>query len=80
MNYRGFGLSATSYIDEKRWENSASFYGYYKKEHSEKEGIDEEKKELEKIIFAIRTFSLESKNFPDTILQELIEKKLIQIE
>jgi oxygen-independent coproporphyrinogen-3 oxidase len=79
VNYRGFGLSATSYIDEKRWENSASFYGYYKKEDSEKESIDEEKKELEKIIFAIRTFSLESKNFPDTILQELIEEKLIQI-
>ena len=79
VNYRGFGLSATNYIDEKRWENSASFYGYYKKEHSEKESIDEEKRDLEEVIFSIRTFSLESKNFPDTILQELLEEKLIQI-
>ena len=29
-NYRGFGLSATSYEDGKRWENSTSFSHYYR--------------------------------------------------
>ena len=69
-DYRGFGLSSTSYADGKRWENSHSFIWYYKWERKEEEILTDEQIELEKIIFDTRTFSLDASRFE----QEKIEK------
>ena len=70
-NSRGFGLSSTSYIEGKRWEDSHSFSWYYKWERASEEVLTEAEKRLEHIIFAIRTFSLEASLFPLSRIQEL---------
>jgi len=54
--YRGFGLSATSYWDGVRSENSASFSGYYRGEIGSQEHLTPEQIQYEKIIYDLRTF------------------------
>ncbi len=77
---RGFGLSATSYIEWSRWENSHSFAGYYRWEYKEREILTEEQKDMEKIIFDIRTFSLAADLFSREKLIQLQEEKYITIK
>ncbi|MDD2694066.1 MAG: radical SAM protein [Candidatus Gracilibacteria bacterium] len=79
-NYRGFGLSATSYEDGKRWENSTSFSHYYRGENISSEKLTPEQIELEEIIFGIRTFSLDAQIFPREIVEELTQEGAIKIE
>ena len=79
-NYRGLGLSATSYEDGERWENSASFLHYYRWENISSEILTPEQIQLEKIIFGIRTFSLDARIFPREIVEELTQEWVIKIE
>lgn len=79
VNYRGFGLSATSYENGKRWENSASFSTYYRWENISTEILTPEQIQLEKIIFGIRTFSLDADIFPNDIFEELIHEWAMEV-
>lgn len=78
-NYRGFGLSATSYIGGKRWENSHSFQWYYKWELADEEILNSQEIYMEKIIFWMRTFSLANTWFNQKILRRLVEESLLEI-
>ena len=50
-NYRGFGLSASSFENRKRWSNSASFSGYYAGKILDEEVLTREQIDLEKMMF-----------------------------
>lgn len=78
-NTRWFGLSSTSYIDGKRWENNHSFQGYYRWEHNVGENLNQEQISLEKIIFWIRTFSLKNTQWSKVLISDLEKKWLITI-
>lgn len=54
-NYKGFGLSAASFIETIRRENSPSFSGYYAGKYTE-EYISSDAKILEAMMFWLRTF------------------------
>lgn len=58
-NVVGFGLSASSFVDNQRWSNSPSFAGYYQKKLIDFEKLSQESIELEKMMFGLRTFSWE---------------------
>lgn len=53
--YRGFGLSAASYIAPKRFSNSDAFSGYYKWGLIEEEVLTPEQLEIENLMFWLRT-------------------------
>ncbi len=57
-DYRGFGLSAGSHIQWRRFSNSSSFRGYFLPEQ-EGEILTKEQLHIEKIMFGLRTFSLD---------------------
>jgi oxygen-independent coproporphyrinogen III oxidase len=57
-NYRGFGLSAASYIDGRRYTQSESFAWYYRGELAHDELLTPWDIELEELMFRMRTFSL----------------------
>ncbi|MBP9812704.1 hypothetical protein KBC86_04940, partial [Candidatus Gracilibacteria bacterium] len=78
-NYRGFGLSATSFVDSMRWENSASFTGYYGGKLSYTETLSNEENELEKVIYGLRTFTLEATGFDTEVLKKLESDGYIKI-
>jgi oxygen-independent coproporphyrinogen-3 oxidase len=48
---RGFGLSAASYEDSKRWNNASSFGGYYEGKMENEETLNTEQIEIEKMMF-----------------------------
>ena len=54
-NYRWFWLAASSYINWKRWTNSPSFSGYYRWERIDEETLTEEQKDIEHLMFSLRT-------------------------
>ncbi len=58
-NIRGFGLSAASYLDDKRFENTHSFAGYYRWEVMNIEKLSQDEINLESAMFGLRTFLLE---------------------
>ena len=53
-NSRGFGLSASSYENGKRWSNSSSFNGYYGSKRDNEEKLTPEQKETEEMMFGLR--------------------------
>ena len=55
-NYRGFGLSAASYIDGRRFTHATSFDGYYRGDLVDSETLTDEQIKLEEIMFRFRTF------------------------
>lgn len=59
QNVRGFGLSAASYWDGGRFENAASFAGYYRGDVVEDETLKSSEIALESAMFGLRTFSLD---------------------
>lgn len=78
-NYRWFGLSATSFIDGVRWENSANFNGYYLRKLSYKEPLTKDQLKLENIIQGLRTFSLSREWFNEEKLEQLENDGFIKI-
>ena len=78
-NYRWFGLSATSFVDSMRWENSASFTWYYGGKLSYTETLSNEENELEKVIYWLRTFTLEATWFDTEVLKKLESDGYIKI-
>lgn len=54
-NYRGFGLSAASYVDGRRFTNSASFSGYYAGKIIDEEVLTDTQIEIEMMMFGLRT-------------------------
>lgn len=76
-NSRWFGLSATSFVDSVRWENSASFSWYYAWKQAYKETLTEDQINLEKIIHGLRTFTLSRKWFDEVKLKQLETDGLI---
>ena len=58
-NVRGFGLSAASFSNGRRFENAASFSGYSRSETIHEEVLSFEQLRIEKIMFGLRTFSLD---------------------
>lgn len=53
-NSRGFGLSAASYEDGMRWNNSSSFSGYYAGKKENEETLTPEQIEIEQMMFGLR--------------------------
>ena len=53
-NSRGFGLSAASYEDGMRWNNSSSFSGYYGWKRDNEEKLTPEQIQLEEMMFGLR--------------------------
>jgi oxygen-independent coproporphyrinogen III oxidase len=78
-NSRGFGLSATSFLDGERWENSASFSWYYLWKLFYKESLTKDQMKLENIIHRLRTFSLPSLWFNKEKMEQLENDGLIKI-
>lgn len=56
---RGFGLAASSLWKGERFENAASFAGYYRGDVVGKEALTPEQVDLERALCGIRTFSLD---------------------
>lgn len=56
---RGFGLSAASLWKGKRFENAASFAGYFRAERGAEETLTPEQVRLETLLCGIRTFALD---------------------
>lgn len=79
-NYRGFGLSATSFVDGVRWENSASFRSYPSWKLEYKETLSDDQIELERMIHELRTFSLSWKWFDKKKLEKLEMDGYIEID
>lgn len=73
-NYRGFGLSAASFIDGRRYNNSASFSGYYRGE-KEEEVLSEDPLHIERIMFGFRTQGVSLNEFESKgKIQQFTEK------
>ena len=53
--YRGFGLSAASFINGERFTNSSSFIGYYRGEKQSKDILSSDLIRIERIMFGMRT-------------------------
>jgi oxygen-independent coproporphyrinogen III oxidase len=79
-NYRWFWLSATSYVSGKRWQNSSGFSWYYKQELDYSESLSQKELILEKMIYDIRTFSLESSCFSQDTLINMEQRGYISIK
>ncbi len=54
-NYLGFGLSASSFEEGRRWTNSSSFRGYYAWKIEDEEILTEEQIEIERMMFGLRS-------------------------
>lgn len=67
---RGFGLSAASYIAQRRFSNSDSFSGYYKWRLLEDEILTPEQIALEDIMFWLRTSLWYNTDNPELTLNE----------
>lgn len=78
-NTRGFGLSATSYIDGVRWDNSHSFRGYFHGDIKNEEILTPEDKQLETIIHDLRTFRLDVSLFPQYLIEKLQTEWYIEV-
>ncbi|GAB0175026.1 MAG: hypothetical protein HHAS10_09050 [Candidatus Altimarinota bacterium] len=78
-NSIGFGLSASSYHDGRRWENESSFQAYYKGGISYDDTLSPEQIRLEKVIHDFRTFSLKNDGFNKEKLNSLQAGGLIRI-
>ncbi|MFZ4461118.1 MAG: coproporphyrinogen-III oxidase family protein [Patescibacteria group bacterium] len=73
QNVRGFGLSAASYWEGRRFENTASFAGYYRGDVVEDETLKSSEIALESAMFGLRTFSLDPSMITDAAkLDELL--------
>lgn len=81
-NYRGFGLSAASYEDNIRWNNSESFGTYYTWEIQNKEALSNEQVEIENMMFGLRTWGWDISTQTITSIQkiqQLIDNGLIEM-
>ncbi len=76
-NYRGFGLSASSFMDGKRWSNSASFSGYYQWKITDEEHLTPEQLAIEKMMFWLRRDGILESELPPKY-QNLIAKWLLE--
>lgn len=77
-DYRGFGLSAGSYIGWKRFSNSNSFRGYFLWK-IDGEFLTNEQIRIEKIMFGLRSFSLnETLIVNKKRIEEFIQSKLLE--
>ena len=87
-NYYGFGLAASSYIDDKRIKNTASFNNYIKGKYIlEKELLSQEDKMRYEVILGFRTiFGVDKKSFMEKYnldiyevfdIKDLIKNKLL---
>lgn len=78
--YRGFGLSAASFLGGKRFANSASFDGYYRGELQDEETLTTESRKIERIMFGMRTSGvLISEIQKADILQKFVSDGLLEI-
>lgn len=80
-NSRGFWISAASYENKKRWNNSSSFGTYYKWDKENEEILGDEQIEIENMMFRLRTdgFDITDSNISPKKLQENIEKWFLEI-
>lgn len=78
-SYRGFGLSASSYERWRRWNHAPSFSGYFAGKISDEEFLTEEQKEIEKMMFWLRTdgYDIEKWRINREKLDEFLREKLI---
>lgn len=78
--YRGFGLSAASFVNGERFANSPSFLGYYRGEKQSDGILSPESLRIERIMFGIRTsgVSLEDIGNP-TALRRFQSDGLLEI-
>ncbi len=60
LDTRGFGLSAASLWKGRRFENAASFSGYFRGERTNEEALSPEQVRLERMLCGFRVFDLES--------------------
>lgn len=68
---RGFGLAAASFVEGERFENSPLFSHYYEGEVVGRETLGPAELELERGMFGLRTFSLDSSLIRSGKLAEL---------
>ncbi|EKD66362.1 MAG: Oxygen-independent coproporphyrinogen III oxidase [uncultured bacterium (gcode 4)] len=59
-NYRGFGLNASSFVGNKRFTNGKNFSNYYWWKLEFEEILEEKDLKIEKIMFGLRTFNLDT--------------------
>ncbi len=80
-NSRGFWLSAASYENKQRWNNSSSFGAYYKWEKENEEILTNEQIEIENIMFGLRTDGFDStdSNISTKKIKENIEKWFLKM-
>jgi oxygen-independent coproporphyrinogen III oxidase len=80
---RGFGLSAASYRDGRRWSNSSSFSGYYLWKRENEEILTPEEQDIERMMFWLRRDGwdrgLSGLQISEKKVQELIQDGLIEI-
>lgn len=79
-NYRGFGLNASSFVENKRFTNGKKFSDYYEKKLDFEEKLEEKDLKIERTMFWLRTFNLN----PDLIenkpkLDEFISDWFLEI-
>lgn len=79
-NYRGFGLSASSYMNWRRFTNSHSFSGYYRSEIIDEEVLTSEEQRIERIMFGLRTQGIPLFEVNPWNMGELCSKNLIKIQ
>lgn len=80
-NYRGFGLAAASYVNGVRFQNASSFRGYYSSIREEEEILTADAKQIERIMFAFRTFQpLEKRLFNEKQLRQYLSQGKLREE
>lgn len=78
--YRGFWLSAGSYMQERRFANASNFRDYFAGKR-EQETLTEEQVRIEKVMFGLRTFSLDESLIGDNgKLEKFLREGLLQKE
>ncbi|MDP2103404.1 MAG: radical SAM family heme chaperone HemW [Candidatus Gracilibacteria bacterium] len=78
--YRGFGLSAASFIGGRRFANSSSFAGYFRGEVVDDGCLDEEALRIERMMFGLRTQGVHVSDIQrQDILQKFVSDGLLKI-
>jgi len=78
--YRGFGLSAASYVGGRRFANSSSFALYFRGEVVDDGCLDEEALRIERMMFGLRTQGVHVSDIQrQDILQKFVSEGLLSI-
>ena len=77
--YRWYGLSASSFVWDKRWTNSSSFAGYYRWAKEGEEILTSEDIHIEKIMFGLRTRGVDISLLDKERYLPLVDQDLLEI-